>query len=107
MTTVRMLPRNGQTVTGWAGPSDIGGINARRYYSAGAGGYVDAVDLDAGPLGSQGFLAVGNGSGPTTARPNLVDNASAPGFVYLDTTLSLIVVWDGANWRNPVTGATA
>ena len=51
-------------------------------------------------------------TGTTAQRPVLgVDNdvMAAPqlpaGFHYLDTTLGYLVVWDGASWRNPATGA--
>ena len=105
--TVRMLPRNGVTATGWAGPGDPGGISSRRYYTAPAGGTVDVFATDANALGSQGMFAVGNGSGPTSARPNGVGGVNI-GFLYLDTTLNLFVVWNGqAGWINPITGAGA
>jgi hypothetical protein len=104
MTTIRMLPINPtSTIKGWAGSND--NVAARRYYSAGSGAFIDAIDGDASVLGSQGFVAVGDASGTTAARPNNV--YLRPGFTYLDTTLALIVIWDGAAWRNPVTGATA
>jgi hypothetical protein len=54
-------------------------------------------------------------SGPTSARPKAGD-ADMPaasgvlqaGIHYLDTTLAVVLVSDGAGlWRNPVTGATA
>ena len=106
-TTIRMLPKNGVTVTGWAGPPEQSAAGSRRYYTAAAGSYADVTALDANVLGSQGFLQVGNGSGPTSLRPNLIGDPQAPGFQYLDTTLGLIVVWNGAGWVNPVTGATA
>jgi hypothetical protein len=103
MTTVRMLPIKGAAATGWAGPND--NVAGRRYYTAAAGGFIDAIDADATTLNSQGFAAIGDASGTTAQRPN---NAYLrPGFVYLDTTLALIVAWDGVAWRNPVTGATA
>ena len=103
MATVRMLPTKASS-TGWCGPND--NVAGRRYYTAVPGGFIDAIDVDATTLNSQGFAAIGDASGTTAQRPNTT--YLRPGFLYLDTTLALIVAWDGvANWRNPVTGATA
>jgi hypothetical protein len=104
--TTRMLPLGGATVVGNIGAG--AGNPILRSYSATAGGFIDALgdpSCDASVLVSQGFILVG-GSGTTAARPNGTGFQKA-GFVYVDTTLGLVVVWDGANWRNPVTGATA
>jgi hypothetical protein len=59
---------------------------------------------DAAALINQGFVAIGM-SGVTSARPPT--GGLRPGFLYVDTTLSIVVVWDSANWRNVVTGAVA
>jgi hypothetical protein len=104
--TTRMLPLNGSQQSGCIGAG--AGTPIQRSYSASGGGFIDAVGdpgVDASTLVSQGFIAIG-GSGTTAQRPNGAGFLK-PGFVYVDTTLSLVVVWDGANWRNPVTGATA
>ncbi|MGA9893700.1 MAG: hypothetical protein WBQ55_15400 [Xanthobacteraceae bacterium] len=102
MTTTRMLPVNGTAQTGWSGSPD--NRSARRTYNATGGGFIDATDGDAATLVSQGFAQIGDASGTTALRPN---NAYLrPGFLYLDTTLALIVAWDGSAWRNPVTAAT-
>lgn len=104
--TTRMLPLNGTLQTGNIGAG--AGSPVVRSYSATGGSFIDAVGdpgADASMLGSQGFIAIG-GSGTTAQRPNGT-GLLKPGFVYVDTALSLVVVWDGANWRNPVTGATA
>lgn len=37
-------------------------------------------------------------SGPTTERPELT-NANV-GFTYFDTTLNMLVIWDGTTWVN-------
>lgn len=103
--TIRMLAVNARTTTGWAGPPDQSAAAGRRYYPAQAGGTIDPIDLDAVVLGSQGFFAVGNGSGPTASRPN--NAGQNPGFLYVDTTLNLIVAWNGIGWVNPLTGASA
>lgn len=98
-----MLPINGGPATAWAG-SPVN-ASARRNYAASSGSTIDALNGDASPLASQGFVAVGDESGATTARP--VNKYLRPGYVFVDTTLSLVVVWDGTDWRNPVTGAVA
>lgn len=54
---------------------------------------------DAAAIASGGFVNIGS-SGPTSARPT---NAK-PGAWHVDTTLGEAVVFDGASWRNPVTG---
>ena len=106
MTTTRMLPLNGAGVTGYIGAG--AGSPPQRAYSATGGGYIDALgdpSADAATLVSQGFLLVG-GSGTTAQRPNGT-GFQKPGFIYVDSTISKVVMWDGANWRDPVTGATA
>jgi hypothetical protein len=60
---------------------------------------------DVAAILSSGFFVVG-ASGPTSARPNGVGGVGH-GYTYIDTTLNIVVVWDGANWRNPVDGALA
>jgi hypothetical protein len=104
--TTRMLPLNGATQKGFIGAG--AGTPIQRSYSATSGGFIDALDDpsgDAASLTSQGFVTVG-GSGTTAQRPTGAGFLK-PGFVYVDTTLSLVVVWDGANWRNPVTAGSA
>ena len=107
MTTTRMLPLAGVIQTGNIGAG--AGEPIQRSYTATGGGFIDAVgdpsSGDASALTSQGFLKVCQ-SGPTSARP-VFSVGQSPGFQYLDTTLAKIVVWDGANWRDPVTGSTA
>ncbi|AHY52476.1 hypothetical protein BJS_05962 [Bradyrhizobium japonicum SEMIA 5079] len=61
-------------------------------------GYV--ANGDAAALANRGFIVVGT-VGPTTARPQY----PRAGDRHIDLTLSVEVVYDGANWRNPVTGA--
>jgi hypothetical protein len=58
-----------------------------RAYSAAPGSVVDVIDADAQVLASNGWTKIAF-SGPTS-----------------DTTINALVVWDGATWRNPVTGA--
>lgn len=107
----RMLPLAGTTVTGNIGAGS--GNPVLRSYTAGAGQYIDALgdpaSGDAATLGSQGFIAI-CASGPTSSRPNFATSSVGIGVrdvLFLDTTLGKIVVFDGASWRDPVTGAIA
>jgi hypothetical protein len=103
--SIRVFPINGTTVKALVPPPPA---PTQRAYSATAGGFVDVpgdASGDTAAILPAGFFAVG-ASGPTTARPNGVGGVG-PGYVFIDTTLALVVVWDGVNWRNPVTGATA
>jgi hypothetical protein len=103
--SVRVFPINGAAVKALVPPPPA---PTQRAYSATGGGFVDVpgdANGDTAAILSSGFFAVG-ASGPTTARPNGV-GAVGPGYVFIDTTLSLVVIFDGLNWRNPVTGATA
>ena len=103
--TVRMIPINpgGGSVTGWAGSPE--NRLDRRYYIATAGQTVDVTDGDQTTVNSQGFAQVGDSSGPTSSRPNNL--YLRPGWTHIDTTIPAVVAWDGANWRNVLTGATA
>ena len=71
-----------------------------------AGTTVDYDNHDASQLSANGWFDVcGNdsvGTGTTAQRPTtgLVVTSK-----YLDSTLGYIIVFDGANWRNPATGA--
>jgi hypothetical protein len=96
----------GGTVTGWCGPND--NVAGRRYYSCAAGSFVDVPgdpSGDASVLASQNFIPVGM-SGPTSSRPTSLGILKV-GAMFLNTTLSLFVVWTGQQWVNPITGATA
>ncbi|MBR0910817.1 hypothetical protein [Bradyrhizobium japonicum] len=117
--TMRMLNiNNNAVVNAAAGPTDIGTAQARRYYSCAAGAFVDvpgfatgdAAQISSsatrtsgdtpGSLSVTGLFTVGS-SGPTSSRPG---NPSLRD-LHVDTTLSAVVVFDGASWRNPLTGA--
>jgi hypothetical protein len=108
------------TYVPWAGPTDAGveTHQARRGYPCAAGGFVDVPGDASGdaaqvagnvipnsvqPNLTLGLFIVGT-SGPTTARPTM---NLKPGIAHVDTTLNLTVFYDGANWRNPATGAVA
>ena len=76
-----------------------------------SGHAVDVPDMDAPQLSANGWVRVAI-SGPTTARPTVNPNTAppyvaAPGLLYADTTTAAIVVFDGATYRNPITGASA
>jgi hypothetical protein len=106
----RMIPVGvtGGTTSGYAGPGDIGGVASRRYYSCSPGSTVDVPgppDGDAAALTSQGFAVVAM-SGTTGSRPTTAGFLK-PGMLYIDTTLSLTLCWDGVVWRNALTGAAA
>jgi hypothetical protein len=106
MTTTRVLPLAGATVTGNIGAGAFQPI--QRSYTVAGGSFADVQgDVnsgDAASLRSQGFIVVAQ-SGPTSARP-VFSAGQSPGFMYLDTTLGKIVVWDGAAFRDPNTGSS-
>ena len=98
MSTKRMLPSNTAHTT-----TVING----RTYTAVAGTTVDVPQWNADELGANGWFDVAGlasvGSGTTAARPT---TGLVVGSKYLDTTLAYIVVYDGATWRNPSSGAS-
>ncbi len=107
----RMLPLAGASVTGNIGAG--AGNPILRSYSATAGGFIDAIgdpaSGDAAALGSQGFIPI-CASGPTSSRPNFGSTTVGIGVrdvLFLDTTLGKIIVYDGVNWRDPVSGSIA
>jgi hypothetical protein len=104
MPTIRMLPPIAiadQTITR---PGN-GGLG--RTLSATPGGYLDVSDGDAVILEANGWARVGL-VGPTANRPPLTGLAPAfcanLGMKYIDITISAVIVFDGATWRNPLTG---
>jgi hypothetical protein len=105
-----MLPTSAGVAAGTAWAGAPGNVAARRYYAASPGSVVDVTLGDETTLDEQGFFQVGNASGTTAQRPNFAANQtplSNVGFMYVDTTIPKVVVWDGANWRDPITGSTA
>jgi hypothetical protein len=76
-----------------------------RSYSSTPGNTVDIIDSDALELEANGWIHVAP-SGPTSARQTgtLGAYTATPGFSYYDTTISTLVIFDGANWRDPATG---
>src|SRR5712692_8049116 len=100
--TIRMLPTAGSppTLT----------VNGRPY-SVSPGSVLDIPDHDAVWAGGNGWepaLVNFEGKVGTTAqRPTRQANGLllATGTLYLDTTLSVVALWDGAAWRNVLSGA--
>ena len=79
-----------------------------RVFTATAGTTQDAPDWDAAELCANGWFNVAGGSsagvGTTAQRPT---TGLPLGATYLDTTTAALIVWDGATWRNPSSGAAA
>jgi len=67
---------------------------------------VDYVDHVAQLLEANGYTRVAQ-SGTTAQRPT---NNTIPiltkGMFYVDTTLTQLIQFDGATWRNPISGAS-
>jgi hypothetical protein len=70
-------------------------------------------DFDAFVLLANGWLSSTNGvnqaAGTTAQRPAAALGVPAPavGFEYYDSTVGANVIWNGRNWINHATGATA
>jgi hypothetical protein len=67
----------------------------------------DVPDQDAAVLGAAGWLILGL-VGTTAQRPLNPLTTPAQPFLnqdYYDTTIAVWITWDGANWRNMITGA--
>lgn len=86
-------------------------------YSSPIGTPLDVEWTDAQLLIANGWTPVardgGRGStepgqvGTTAQRPTAGSGGRVPlvqGTQYVDTTLGAIIVWDGSNWRNAITG---
>ena len=105
MATHRMFPpgKKATASSAWS-TTVIGG----RTYSAALGSYVSiVVDDDASELEANGWIrAAIHGAGTTAQRPTATNpNLTSPAW-YFDTTLGYGIIWDGAAWRNPSTGAS-
>ena len=73
-----------------------------RTYSASAGGFLDVPDFDAQVMVANGWVpAAPGGSGTTAQRPVKPPTNT----IYMDTSLTLLIIWDGKVWRNKITGA--
>lgn len=74
----------------------------KRTYQCNVGSVITVPDWDARQMEANGWLYVG--SVDTTAnRPIL--SKSARGQTFLDSTLAALIVWDGVQWRNQISGA--
>jgi hypothetical protein len=87
----------------WLGPGATPVVVNGRKYSAVAGSAIDVPDFDAVTLGANGFVRVAV-SGPTSARTT--GFGLGVGTQFFDTTLNELIVFNGATWRSPVTGAS-
>lgn len=97
--TKRLLP-SVQTVNSGKAITVFG-----RTYTAAAGTTQDVPDQDAAVMSANGWLDITGGgqTGATSARPT---TGLVAGLKYLDTTLGYVVIYDGATWRNPSSGAS-
>jgi hypothetical protein len=88
-----------------SGPMQSMVVNGRNY-AAQPGSAIDAPDMDSGGLQAAGWIYV-SPSGPTSARPTGTVGLypAVAGARFFDTTLGELIVFDGATWRDPVTGA--
>jgi hypothetical protein len=82
-------------------------VNGRTYSGTPAGGPQTIPDHDGDMLGGANgwtFIAL---SGPTSSRPagTVGRYAVSVGMEYFDTTLTKLIKYDGATWRDPATGA--
>lgn len=98
--TTRLLPPGKSTF-----PLSVT-VNGRTYTAA-AAGIVDVPDCDAMPLAANGWSVVAR-VGTTSQRPlnpAMCPSEPFPNQEYVDTTLGAVIVFDGATWRNVLTGA--
>ena len=80
-----------------------------RVYQQVPGSAIDVPSGDTGSMAAAGWFYVAL-SGTTAQRPTQSVvlaglDGLAPGLEYLDLTLGKCVFYDGANWRDPATGA--
>jgi hypothetical protein len=86
--------------------------NGRTYTCPVGGTPILVPDFDAFVLLANGWLASAVGAAGTTAqRPAANPALGVPppptGFSYFDSTVGAKVIWNGKNWINHATGATA
>lgn len=76
-------------------------VNGRTYTTSN-GAAISVPDFDAAILQANGWtIAAQGGSGATAGRPA----HPVKGMTFADSTLGVVVKFDGVNWRNPLTGA--
>lgn len=85
-------------------------VNGRVYPPVSPGTVIDVPDFDTAGLCGNGYTRIAI-SGPTSARPSANPNTAPPyfaasGLQFVDTTIGKLVVFDGATWRDPVTGSS-
>lgn len=98
MSIIRLLP----PAAAGLGPNPIT-VNGRTY-TAPVGATIDVPDFDALVMKANGWTDVAHfaaGVGATATRPA----NPTKGMTYVDSTLGVVIQWDGKTWRNPVTGA--
>ena len=92
--------------------ASVGGFQLatqRNYPAAGSpavGAIVAVLETDEIQMLPNGWMRL-PAFGATAARPALNSYALTPGSLFVDTTVSKTVVWDGANWRDITTGTIA
>ena len=100
MATVNMMVPAGASIA-----QTVGDFANIRQYSGNANGFVTGVqDYDAAQLANNGGWFRLPSSGTTAQRPAHGARDFVPGMFYYDTTLSKMIVCDGATWRDPLTG---
>ncbi len=72
-----------------------------RAYSGTPGTTQDVLDADAAILEANGWARAFE-VGPTAQRPV----APTRGRFFHDTTVAAVIIYDGATWRNAITGAS-
>lgn len=75
-------------------------------YNATPGSFVDIFNdtTDLTLLTANGWHALGM-VGTTANRPDPYSNNLKGGMPYIDTSLAAVIIWDGLNWRSPLTGS--
>lgn len=84
-----------------------------RTYSLAAGAVLDLPDSDALAASGNGWIAIGGGPhlpiqvGATATRPTRHPaGITLPvGTLFLDTTVGGVIVFDGSQWRSPISGS--
>ena len=76
-------------------------VNGRTYTCA-AGSFIDVPDFDGNMLAANGWIVAASGGASSTANRPVGVRA---GYRFHDTTLGYDIIFDGATWRNPTSGA--
>lgn len=89
---VRMFPLPGH-------PHRLATVEGRTYEVPEGQAYLDVPVEDARPLSYNGWLDAGP-CGPTESRPA----DPLRGFMFTDTSIGLVLIFDGGAWRDFITG---